>query len=309
MFNAPRQLGTEGFSWWCGVVKKHDMKYKVGMVRVAILGKHDLASQDDDYIENACPLAQVILPTTSPSFEGVGDTPQLEIGSTVFGFYMDTIGSQPFILGTIPGIPSMDDNKHSLSYLARGKNDIVDTKLHPIEPDSKYAAEYPYNRVIKTRSGHVIELDDTQGIERINIRHKSGAQIQIDPDGNMTIKSIKDSFDIVGGVKNIAVTGDCNIESGGSLNVRSKSDINIVGQQDVNVSAAGRLSLNGMLGVSIVSGKDVAVDSAGGLHTVTGGIRSTSHVKSGNGITGYFRDASGKWFGIRDGIITSVKKS
>ena len=52
---------------------------------------------------------------------------------------------------------------------------------------SYIAPVYPYNQVIKTRSGHLIEYDDTPSAERISLMHKTGAFIEIDPSGRINI--------------------------------------------------------------------------------------------------------------------------
>ena len=43
------------------------------------------------------------------------------------------------------------------------------------EPSVPYGAVYPYNHVVETESGHIRELDDTPGAERIHERHASGS--------------------------------------------------------------------------------------------------------------------------------------
>ena len=41
-------------------------------------------------------------------------------------------------------------------------------------PDTSYAAEYPFNQVSVSRSGHERHVDDTPGAERLREAHKSG---------------------------------------------------------------------------------------------------------------------------------------
>lgn len=55
------------------------------------------------------------------------------------------------------------------------------------EPTTAYNASYPYNQVIETEAGHVIELDSTPNAERIHLYHKSGTYIEIDVNGTMEI--------------------------------------------------------------------------------------------------------------------------
>jgi len=294
-------LGEDGFRWFVGIVEDINDEFKLGRVKVRIFNVHDdIPTEDLDW-------AQVMMPTTSASFEGNGDTPQLSVGSRVIGFFMDGREKQiAMIMGTFPVIPDMDTAKHSVPALARGQQTIGKEKAHPVEPDSAYAAEYPYNRVIQTRSGHAIELDDTPGQERIHIFHKSGTSIEINAGGRMVIKSVGDSFDIVGGAKKIAIKGDCNLSIDGTLSAIVQSDVSINTNGNMKLSAAGRLSLNGQNGISFNSGSDVSVAAPGGLNTTVGGIKSVTHVTPGDGVNDTII-AGGRSFTFESGILTESK--
>ncbi|OYY91548.1 MAG: hypothetical protein B7Y45_03045 [Sphingomonas sp. 28-66-16] len=47
----------------------------------------------------------------------------------------------------------------------------------------------PDNRVLHTRSGHIVEFDDKDGEERVVIRHKSNAFVAIDKAGSITVSN------------------------------------------------------------------------------------------------------------------------
>ena len=47
-------------------------------------------------------------------------------------------------------------------------------------------------RMIKTRSGHTITLDDTEGDEKIVIQDNGGSQITMNHDGSVTINAVRD---------------------------------------------------------------------------------------------------------------------
>lgn len=80
------------------------------------------------------------------------------------------------------------------------------------EPPSKYGAKYPYDNIIQTECGHTIEMDDTQGKERIRIHHGiSESFIEMHPDGDIVIKSEKDEYEIIVKDKNVLVKGQLNI--------------------------------------------------------------------------------------------------
>lgn len=54
------------------------------------------------------------------------------------------------------------------------------------EPAISYAPTYPFNRVLKTKGGIVIEIDDTKNKERIHIWHPKRTWVEIHPDGTVT---------------------------------------------------------------------------------------------------------------------------
>lgn len=128
------------------------------------------------------------------------------------------------------------------------------------EPPSPFAARYPYNQVLETEAGHILEFDSTPGNERINIFHKSGTFIEVDVNGSMVRKVIGDQFELVDNNSYTYVKGSQNVTIDGSskILVKNNADIqvigttNIVGHNDVSISSAGRLDLIGET-VNIVS--------------------------------------------------------
>jgi hypothetical protein len=50
-------------------------------------------------------------------------------------------------------------------------------------PTSPYGAQYPYNHVHESESGHIIEVDDTPGSERLHWFHRSGTYTEMHSDG------------------------------------------------------------------------------------------------------------------------------
>lgn len=227
-----RQLGQEGFRWFIGIVEDINDPRKLGRAKVRVI------NEDDGFATGDLNWAHVMMPTTSACVDGVGDSPNLSVGTRVVGFYMDgEEKQQPMILGSFPTIPSNDDNRHSLSWLHRGKNTVNKNTIGP-EPSSPYAAQYPFNRTITTRAGHIIELDDTPQNERVHIYHKSGTYIEINTDGRLVIKSEADSFDIVGGNKNIYVSGVTNIKSAGDITIDAPT-VKITGDLVVDGEVTG----------------------------------------------------------------------
>lgn len=229
-----QQMGEEGLRWWLGIVEDIQDPMQLGRVKVRILNEHD-----EDVDTGDIEWGHILMPNTSACVDGVGDTPNLAIGSRVVGFYMDGNEKQmPMILGSFPTIPGNDTSRHSLSWLHRGQNTITKDAIGN-EPPSAYAAQYPYNRTITTKGGHVIELDDTPENSRVHIYHKSGTYIEINNEGRLVIKSVADSFDIVGANKEVYIKGDCNVKCEGTVAIDSPK-VTMTGDLEVTGEVTGK---------------------------------------------------------------------
>ena len=105
------------------------------------------------------------------------------------------------------------------------------------EPETKYAAQYPYNHVYESESGHVVEFDDTPGAERVHVAHRTGTFDEMHPDGTRVMKVVKDKYEIVLSDNNVIVYGDCNIiiNGRGSIFVRGDADLKVGGNMKTSV--------------------------------------------------------------------------
>ena len=63
-------------------------------------------------------------------------------------------------------------------------------------PDSIYKARYPYNHVHQSESGHLIEVDDTPGHERLHRYHRAGTFEEIGALGQRVTKVANEDFTI-----------------------------------------------------------------------------------------------------------------
>jgi hypothetical protein len=86
------------------------------------------------------------------------------------------------------------------------------------------SAEYPYNHVYESESGHLFEIDDTSGGERLLRQHKSGTYEEIVADGTKTVKVFGDNYELTAGANNIFVKGDINLTCSGTKRERIDGD-------------------------------------------------------------------------------------
>lgn len=106
------------------------------------------------------------------------------------------------------------------------------------------ASEYPFNQVQETQSGHVIELDDTPGGERVLIKHRKGAGIELRADGSVIFSSPKHKVEICGGDNNVIVEGEANLVYKGNVNVHVSGDYNVTVGGSYNVQTYGNKTEN-----------------------------------------------------------------
>ncbi len=129
------------------------------------------------------------------------------------------------------------------------------------QPQVTYNAEYPYNKVLQTESGHIIEMDDTPGAERLQVYHRSGTFIEIDPSGTIIKRTKGTSYEIIDRNGYIAVMGDAHLSVsgatkiyvGGNADIEVEGDTNIKSLNDVTVQAAGKMNLSATEELNIAS--------------------------------------------------------
>jgi hypothetical protein len=93
--------------------------------------------------------------------------------------------------------------------------------------------KYPWNFVTESRSGHVIEIDDSPGAERLATQHRTGSYWEFNPIGTFTIKSVLDlykiakgdSYDYVGGSYTQQTKGQSYRQSDGDMIFKTGSNV------------------------------------------------------------------------------------
>ena len=160
------------------------------------------------------------------------------------------------------------------------------------EPETPYAAEYPHNHVYESEAGHIREIDDTPGKERIHERHASGSGYEIHPDGskvtrvkqdNYTITTNDDYTHIQGTQRHTTDEGvrircNANGEDGNNYNIEVGANANVnveVNKGNINLTTlnpdVGDININASRNLNIQVGKDMNVSVLGNAsETITG---------------------------------------
>jgi hypothetical protein len=112
------------------------------------------------------------------------------------------------------------------------------------EPETQYAAKYPYNNVMETESGHIMEFDDTQGKERIQIAHRNGSFQEWFPTGDKVEKITKDNYEIIMGSDRVYIMGKCFVTVQGDAEIYVKKNAYVKSDGDIQTTVGGNFKLN-----------------------------------------------------------------
>lgn len=124
------------------------------------------------------------------------------------------------------------------------------------EKQSSGKSKYPYNKVYESPSGHLIEMDDSPGNERIAIMHRSGTYIEMDVDGDITVKSKRDGIFVfdgdglwqIKGDQTIKIDGQSYTKVGGNYIVKADGDVTLDSSSAVHLNAPNVTFSNQLVG-------------------------------------------------------------
>lgn len=283
-------LGEEGFRWFLGRVEDREDPKKIGRVRVRIYNVHPFTNNGDpdtvsvptNHLPWATPISSIMSAgiISSKINDGVGiSATGLMVGSTVFGFFADGNDCQiPVVFGSLAGLFGKDElselpksaiQENSAGALKSNKR-IGAVQTFPGEPVSSYAAKYPYNKVMRTESGHLIEIDDTPSKERIHVMHKTGTYFEINESGDVILKSTRNKYDVTTSNNNVYIGGNVNMHVEGSMttHVSGSYTLNVGGPVAIN---GDTINLNrGSKGAARI-GDLVTNDDNAGSQPIAGG--------------------------------------
>jgi hypothetical protein len=174
------------------------------------------------------------------------------------------------------------------------------------EPDYAYAARYPYNQVIETEAGHIIELDNTPNAERLHIYHKKGTYIEVDVNGSMVKKVTGDDFEIIDNNGHLNVKGAYTMTVNGATKILIENNADIEIDGDVNVVGHGSTTVESAKEIGVI-GENIIVSAKQSLNLVSEGAVNiqgsdvTLVAKTGN-----FAAKANKDFALQSGPISKM---
>lgn len=156
------------------------------------------------------------------------------------------------------------------------------------EPYPSFNAQYPFNNVTETESGHALELDDTRGFERVQISHRTGSTLEFLPEGHTKIKSQKGRYDVtmgdhrnyVNGTKYETIDSDYFLKVNGKLRIEcdqfqliaagNPGTIECSAQQSATITGS-TATMSGLLNASVTGGVSASVTGGASCTVASGG--------------------------------------
>jgi len=129
------------------------------------------------------------------------------------------------------------------------------------EPETPYNTVYPYNDVLETESGHILEFDDTPEAERIHLAHRNGSFQEWFPNGDKVEKVTRDNYQIIMGDDSVYIMGSCNVTIQGDAQVYVKQNALLKIDGNVQVAVGGNYTetVNGTY--TLVSNGNMTIDA------------------------------------------------
>jgi hypothetical protein len=302
--------GRNGFVWWVGVVESRNDPLKLGRCQVRIGGgwhsdnKMKLPTVDLPWALPSLPVnnSNPYAPKEGDMIFGffldgvnakepvmVGVMPGIPLNANTSLQQSFTDARTPAELAAAPVRPDEKKTNYprkidepTTSRLARNDTDyphtIIDSKKKKksnlFELESPYAAKYPYDNVIESESGHVIEIDDTPDKERLHFYHRSGSYREYRPDGTTQEKVIKDSYQAVDSNKNVYVKGNYTVNVDGNLTFNVKGNIGMKAGGYISGTAGSSVSLTAGTTFSAFAPASASMTTIGAASVTAGGMAS-----------------------------------
>jgi len=142
------------------------------------------------------------------------------------------------------------------------------------EPNIPYDATYPHNHVYESEGGHIREMDDTPGKERIHERHASGTGYEIHPNGSKVSRVKKDNYDLTTGDHYVHIKGNHSTTVDGGVRLFVNADastddhnytIEVGNNANVNIQVnKGNVNLVTNEGdINLKSGRNINMETLG----------------------------------------------
>ena len=193
-----------------------------------------------------------------------------------------TLEARKTFRNTYIGIPTANsiEIKDGVVDIAQSEGDVWSL------PENTYDAQYPFNHVYESESGHILEFDDTPDKERILLYHHSGTETEITAEGTKNEVNKDSTHTITEKDNKVFIKGNSDITINGRhkimLNADGQSgnnyDIQVGGGANVNIQVSqGNINMAALDGdINMFANNNMNVRVGGTYTLVAGKIEESS---------------------------------
>jgi hypothetical protein len=196
-----------------------------------------------------------------PVVSGIPDTSPMAAGGNS---YVDTAIVQDRISTKVKNVPEAAIQKiTSVAYDADDATYETPTWNQPDLHAETNPPLYPYNHVRTTESGHLFEIDDTNGARRIHEYHASGTNREIMNDGTTVTRIVGDDYQIVVKDKKVIIFGSCSVTIAGDARLRIDGDMvhEVLGDYHLHVKGSMKSKIEGNQETEIIGSSVTQINS------------------------------------------------
>lgn len=180
-----------------------------------------------------------------PFVPGVPDTSPMAAGGDS---YVDTLIIQDRIATKVKDVPEATMQK--ITSVAYDEADSAYETPTWSQPDLHAETKpplYPYNHVRTTESGHLFEIDDTNGARRIHEYHAAGTYREIMDDGTTVTRVVGDDYQIIVKDRKVVIFGSCSVTIAGDARLRVDGDMiqEVLGDYHLHVKGSMKSKIEG----------------------------------------------------------------
>lgn len=288
-----------------GVIEDNKDPEQIGRYRVRIFGLVDgNKSGFESTKTEELPWAECIGSTAFGLIGQTGVSSIMHQGTWVYVVLQDDDPNFPIILGTVSGISKIDE-------LGFGDPSGKFPQVPGNDLGFISGEKYNFNQTIKTQCGHILEIDDSSGDERIHVFHTTGTYLLIDHNGDIWVNGVRDAtYTIARDVKweigrdlsvHVGRNADYVIDGNRTEHVLGTSDYTIDGDRTEQDNSNNTWTIKGNLTHTVNGNSTYKTDgnrqeTIGGSSTINigsslteviggGGTFDTSNVTFTNNIT------------------------
>ena len=206
-------------------------------------------------------------PTTSIYARGISDSSTGLPDAGIIGSKDKNLDSGTIKMKFTPNVKLLTRLSETATTAVDTSSFTIDEDVIQIEqPPSAYAAQYPFNHVYESESGHLIEVDDTPTKERLHWYHRSGTFTEFHPKGIRTDRTNAHRYNIVKGNQESIISGqEKKIVGFNSYSSYAQSKFENITDDMIVTSSNGDIILGAPAGTTLISSGNVLLSASNTL--------------------------------------------